>query len=188
MIWILTHSGIHFNPQEPKPEDLCIGDIAHALSLLCRFNGHCRTFYSVAEHCVRVSLSCPPQDALWGLLHDLGEAYLGDLPRPIKAAFPLFDAWEQNLMHTAAEKFGLAWPLPDSVHRADDILLATEIRDLMTRTEDSWELKAQPLAERITPLSPVDAEQAFLQRYAELTRQPHPASTPKPPLAMPLNR
>lgn len=168
MIWILTYSGIHFNPQNPRQEDLQIKDIAHALSLLCRFNGHCRTFYSVAEHSVRVSHACAHKDALWGLLHDLGEAYLGDLPRPIKAAFPKFDQWEENLLKVAAKKFGLSWPMPKSVGKADDILLATEIRDLMADTDETWDLKEKPLACPITPLTPDLSKKAFLDRFRDL--------------------
>jgi len=77
MSWIQTFTGRRFRPRNPAPDDFDIRDVAHALSLLCRFNGHCRVFYSVAEHSVRVSRICPPPAALWGLLHDLGEAYIG---------------------------------------------------------------------------------------------------------------
>src|ERR1017187_10636100 len=77
---ITTFSGIHFWPLLPNPADIRIEDIAHALSNQCRFAGHAREFYSVAEHSVRVSQLCPPEDALWGLLHDASEAYLTDVP------------------------------------------------------------------------------------------------------------
>src|ERR1700674_199080 len=68
----------------PLEEDVCIEDIAHSLSLLCRFTGHVKQFYSVGEHSVRVSYLCPPEYQLWGLLHDAGECYAGDVNRPLK--------------------------------------------------------------------------------------------------------
>ena len=82
--WIQTMSGVIFYPLDPRPEEIRIEDIAHALSHQCRFAGHCREFYSVAEHSVRVSRELPQEFMLWGLLHDASEAYLVDLPRPIK--------------------------------------------------------------------------------------------------------
>jgi hypothetical protein len=79
---ITTFSGVLFRPLLPNPDDIRIADIAHALSQQYRFAGHTRTFYSVAEHSVRVSLLCRPDDALWGLLHDASEAFLTDVPAP----------------------------------------------------------------------------------------------------------
>ena len=72
-------SGIVIDPFDPCPGLIRIADIAHALSMLCRFNGHCRHFYSVAEHSVRVAARCPKGLRLEGLLHDAVEAYLGDV-------------------------------------------------------------------------------------------------------------
>ena len=172
MSWIQTYTGRQFRPQDPAPADFDIRDVAHSLSLLCRFNGHCRVFYSVAEHSVRVSQVCPPDAALWGLLHDLGEAYIGDLPRPIKPLFPRFEEIEEQLLRRAAEAFGLPWPMPPEVRTADDILLATEARDLMETPPASWGLAEQPLPGRIEPLSPAEAERTFLERFSAL--QPRP--------------
>ena len=78
--WLQTYTGIQFWPLDPRPEEIDIQDIAHALSLLCRFNGHCQRFYSVAEHSVHVSTILAPEFGLWGLLHDAAEAYLSDIP------------------------------------------------------------------------------------------------------------
>lgn len=82
--WIQTFSGRQFFPLEPRVEDVCIEDIAHGLSNLCRYAGHCECFYSVAQHCLLVSRVVPREHALRGLLHDASEAYLIDVPRPIK--------------------------------------------------------------------------------------------------------
>src|SRR5664280_563271 len=130
---ITTFSGIRFWPMLPNPADIRIEDIAHALINQCRFGGHAREFYSVAEHCVRVSQNCRPEDALWGLLHDASEAYLSDVPSPMKE-LPEFEAYraaERNLQGTIAARFGLSTEQPRSVTEADRAVLGIEIRDLL---------------------------------------------------------
>lgn len=169
MIWIQTYTGKAFDPLHPEAEALDVVDVAHSLALQCRFNGHCRVFYSVAEHSVRVSLAVPPGLALWGLLHDATEAYVGDLPRPIKHRLPDYQAAEERLMRLVAERFGLVWPMPPEVVEADTRLLATEARDLMAPPPAPWGIGVGPLPERIVPWPAEEAERAFLARYAELT-------------------
>lgn len=166
--WIQTHGGRQFWPLAPRADDIAIADIAHSLSLLCRFNGHCREFYSVAEHSLRVSRICAPEHALWGLLHDAAEAYFGDIPRPVKAQFPAVADMEERLLRAVAEHFALPWPPPAAVRAADEALLATEARDLMGTPPADWRLAAVPLPERIAPLAPAAAELAFLARFHEL--------------------
>ncbi len=168
--WILTFTGKQFTPSDPRPELFDIRDVAHSLSLLCRYNGHCTSFYSVAEHSVRVSQICTEQHQRWGLLHDLGEAYLGDLPRPIKGDFPRFVQYEEALLEMAAGVFDLSWPMPPEVKVADDKLLATEFRDLMVDQSYLKLLAQDPLPGKIEPMGPEAAERAFLERYAELTQ------------------
>jgi hypothetical protein len=173
MNWIQTHSGRRFFVLDPQPEHVDLHDIAHALSLQCRFNGQCREFYSVAEHCVRVSHllpADPPELALplWGLLHDAAEAYVSDLPRPVKAQLPLFAEMEDRVLQAVALRFGLPWPAPDAVWSADDVLLMTEARDLMAPPPEPWSIVADPLPEVIRPLGPREAKIAFLERYEQL--------------------
>jgi hypothetical protein len=168
MSWIQTYTGRQFFPFDPRGEDVDIRDIAHSLSFLCRFNGHCRVFYSVAEHSLRVSRLLGDDLALWGLLHDAAEAYLSDLPRPVKASLPAFVDMEARLLREIARVFGLTWPMPAEVRWADDVLLATEARDLMEPAPASWELDEQPLEGAIVPLAPEEAERAFLERFAAL--------------------
>ncbi len=168
MTWIQTHSGRQFWPLQPSPEHFDIQDIAHSLSLLCRFNGHCRAFYSVAEHSLRVSRACPPEHALWGLLHDLAEAYFGDIPTPVKEQFPDIEAMERRLLAAAALRFDLPWPMPVAVEHADAVLLVTEARDLMGDPPADWGLSATPLEETIHPLTPLEAKAAFLAHFEML--------------------
>lgn len=83
--WIQTYTGKKFFPLHPHQNEYVIEDIAHALSMKCRFAGHCNAFYSVAEHSVKVSRIVAPESQLWGLLHDAAEAYLPDVCQPIKS-------------------------------------------------------------------------------------------------------
>jgi len=170
MSWIQTYIGKQFWPLAPRPQDLDIRDIAHSLSLQCRFNGHCREFYSVADHSVRVAGHLPDDLALWGLLHDAAEAYLGDLTRPLKRQEEAqwFNDAEERLLQVIAATFGLAWPMPEAVRTADDVLLVTEARDLMVEPPADWRLAVEPLADRIEPLAPAAAEALFLERFEAL--------------------
>lgn len=171
--WIQTMTGKKFTPFDPRPEDITIIDIAHALSNLCRFTGHCRFFYSVAEHSVRVSWHVPREDAMWGLLHDASEAYLHDLPRPIKrhAGLAFYREQERRLQGVICATFGLAIEEPQSVGIADSRMLMTERRDLMTRAPEPWAETDEPYAERIRrPWLPRDAHREFRDRYDELVR------------------
>ncbi len=167
--WLQTHTGIHFYPLDPRPEEIDILDIAHSLSLQCRFAGHVREHYSVAEHCVRASWIVPPADALWALLHDAAEAYLVDLPRPLKnlPEFSIYRTAENMIMTAVISRFRLSPHEPKSVRFADDTLLATEARDLMGSTE-GWAPMLVPLKEKIIPWNPETAKDAFLARYVEL--------------------
>ncbi len=172
--FIETHSGVAFRPLSPAAEDIQINDIAHALSNQCRFSGHTHTFYSVAEHCVRVSQLLEewgesPSTILWGILHDASEAYLVDIPTPLKRE-RLFDAYrvaESCLMRTICDRYGLARKQPAIVHKADAVLLATEARDLMPFKPEHWgALTEEPLERKIAPWSSAEAERSFLIRFA----------------------
>lgn len=164
-------------PLEPVTADICIDDIAHALSHQCRFSGHTRAHYSVAEHSVRVSELLeswgePQEVQFWGLLHDASEAYLVDLPQPLKADPRIgvpYKAAEDRLMVAVCERFGLPVKEPPQVRLADGILLATEARDLMPYRPEHWsKLCLKPLTEKIEPWSPLTARRNFLRRYVKV--------------------
>lgn len=133
--WIQTFSGGRIWPLDPRPGEIHIVDIAHSLSMQCRFNGHTSEFYSVAEHCCHVHDLLPAPLKRAGLLHDASEAYLCDLPRPLKKSpgfGTLYQAVERELEATIAARFGFDFPYASAVHDADARLLATEAAQLMS--------------------------------------------------------
>lgn len=167
---ILTQSGNYFDFTKPEECDFDIYDIAHALSNICRFTGHTRRFYSVAQHSVLVSLVVDPQHAMAGLLHDAAEAFIGDVSRPLKAMLPDYKAIEQRVEAAVLGRFGLPPKLPPVVKTADLVMLATEKRDLMPRSGNLLTVLSgfEPRPEPITPVSPQLAKRMFLARYEQL--------------------
>lgn len=169
--WYQTFLSKQFFILEPRPEDVDVRDIAHHLALQNRFGGATRVPYSVAEHSVRASRIVPPEDALWALLHDAHEAYCQDVVRPLKKQLRDYGPIEDRMARTVAERFGLWSPMPASVRRADEIMLVTEMRDLMGSPPAPWVFneEVQPLAQTIYPWSWEEAERSFLRRFEELT-------------------
>jgi len=170
---IKLYTGKIFYVTNPRVNDVDIRDIAHALSNQGRFSGHTSVFYSVAEHSVRASYYVAPELALCALLHDATEAYLVDLPRPIKRETELgkyYSKIESILWDAIAERFGLPDFMPREVKVVDSRMLATEMRDLMGGVYGSWVDGGTPFDEKVVPLAlPFQAEQLFLDRYYELT-------------------
>lgn len=168
--WIQTHSGRRFCPTNPNPDAIVIQDIAHALSMQCRFSGHCKKFYSVAQHSVLVSYICDSQDALWGLMHDASEAYLVDIPRPLKQSGKLngYVEFERVMQEAVCRRFGLPMKEPPSVKKADTVLLATEARDLMSPLHSDWQQPVEPLPFLIEAWGPDKAKDMFMKRFFEL--------------------
>lgn len=171
-MWIETYTGRKFWPLAPRAEDVCIEDIAHALSQKCRFTGHTRTFYSVAQHSVIVSWHCSDENALWGLLHDAAEAYLPDVARPIKPYLDGFREIEDRVLQAVAERFGLPWPMPFEIAEVDLRVLAAERRDVMGPSGHEWELLCgvEPADECIWEWLPHEAEATFIHAFKEIGR------------------
>ena len=170
---IQLRSGTYFDPFDPEPESILIEDIAHALSMLCRFNGHTCHFYSVAEHSCWVSHLVPPEHQLTALLHDATEAYIADVTRPVKQQLSGYKAIERDLWLAIAARFDLPSVLPDCVYQADRVLLATERRDLMTEQSDVWAALCNitPMAIRIDPVEPMVAKSMFLSLFNKYQHQ-----------------
>lgn len=154
---IRTFTGIMINVFNPKANDICIEDIAHALSNQCRFTGHTARFYSVAEHSLKCAELVQNEHKLAALLHDAAEAYLVDIPSPIKLAMPEYRNWEEKLMRVIARKFGFQYPLHPTVKQADHTWLELEWENLML--ENNWRT-----------LTPADARTLFLETFDTLTK------------------
>ena len=172
--WIQTYSGRRFNPTKPNPSSIVIQDVAHALSLQCRFSGHTRQFYSVAQHSVGVSYLCDRQDALWGLLHDASEAYLVDIPNPLKRSgkFDAYLDFEKNMMQAVCIRFNLPPDEPASVKAADRKMLEIEAQELMSPLRSDWQPKIEKSFLGITALSPQESKNLFIKRFLELCDYP----------------
>ena len=168
---IRTYTGTLFDFLEPEKSPISIEDIAHALSLLCRFAGHCKEFYSVAEHSYRVSYVCPEEHALWGLMHDASEAYCVDVPRPLKhlEGMENYREHEKRVMRAICGWFNMNPVEPPEVKAADMVLLVTEQRDLLKNSIPDFRI--QPLITGIKPVSSDVAERLFLQRFDQLTKK-----------------
>ena len=151
-----TYSGKTINVFNPNPDAICIDDIAHALSNLCRFTGHTLRFYSVAEHSVRASELVDPEHQLAALLHDASEAYLVDIPTPVKIMMPQYREWEYKLMRVIAEKFGFRYPLHRQVEKADKALLKAEWMEQITCEIDYY------------PYSNTEARAEFMNTYNKI--------------------
>ena len=166
--WIQTYTGKKFYPLDPRPEDVCLLDIAHALSLTCRYNGHCNVFYSVAEHSFRMSVADIPGCPKWKLLHDAAEAYVSDVPRPIKPMLSEYRDLENAVMKVIAHKYDLRECDQGLIKAADMVMLATEKRDVVNASPP-WSLHLPaPLPDKINPMRPQVAEWLFLRRAVRL--------------------
>jgi hypothetical protein len=169
--WLQTFSGKQIFPLDPKPDQICIEDIAHALSQICRFNGHTHSFYSVAEHSVFVALNVPVEHRVAALLHDASEAYLCDLPRPVKYNVVGYAEAEQRLMQAIADKFGFKLPLADCIKAADNRILLNEREQMLRPSDLEWggfdDLEPLP-GVQLRGWLPRAAEAAFLEVFYTL--------------------
>ena len=168
--WVYTFSGHKFDYLNPKKEEIDIIDIAHSLSHQCRFNGHTPTFFSVAQHSAIISNIVSQENALWGLLHDATETYIGDLPSPLKGILPEYKALENLIFEVIASKFGLSPEIPEEVKVADKRMLATEARDLFgVDAVKEWNLPFSPFSMTIKPVNQPTAFKMFIEQYKKLT-------------------
>ncbi|RWN51462.1 MAG: hypothetical protein EOS04_24140 [Mesorhizobium sp.] len=166
-----TYTARQFWPLDARPDEVHIEDIAHALSLQCRYAGHCLKFYSVAEHSVMLArwlteMGESDETALTGLLHDATEAYLVDMPRPVKRSLNDYRLHEAVLWKVVAERYGLPEVMPAIVHEADDRIIADELVNLRPMP---WHAKHDdPLHVDLKFWTPEQAEAEFLAAYHAL--------------------
>jgi hypothetical protein len=174
IVVIETYTGVPFNLAEPDPEQVCLEDIAVALSRICRFTGHCRHFYSVAEHSVLASMlaerkgeSVAVQQAT--LMHDATEAYIGDINSPLKRMLGTsITKIEGKIRAAINERFNLA---DLAVHDYDLIMLASEAAALMPSGGAWWGLPMEPDAwvqKHIVGCIPDTAKKFFLKQCERL--------------------
>jgi 5'-deoxynucleotidase YfbR-like HD superfamily hydrolase len=170
--YVSTFQGNRFFLTNPHIDDVAIEDIAHGLAYQCRFNGQTKEFYSVAQHSLMVMSLVPVEHQFSALLHDAAEAYLGDMVKPLKNLFPEFSVIEARVMEIIGHRFGLDLAhLDPSIKQADWIALATEKRDLMPHSVESWDYLQgiAPLPEAIRAMPPQDAKIAFLDAFERCT-------------------
>jgi len=161
---IRTFTGIYINVFDPKPEDICIEDIAHALSNQCRFGGHLPDYYSVAQHSILCCKMTDDEYKLQALLHDASEAYLLDIPRPIKQGLSNYKEIENKLMRVIADKFGFTHPLDEVIKDIDEWALVVEWKYLMIK---QFEINRLPLLKEIVDIK--DVKEEFIKTYNILT-------------------
>jgi len=174
--WIQLVSGGVFHILDPQQDEIDIVDIGHALGQMCRFTGHVRRFYSVAEHCVHASHLTPKSSALWALLHDASEAYIADINRPLKhytEVGPAYMTVEKKIMDAVCLKFHLDPTQPQAVTDADHAMLYAEKEQLLPTMEwgTKWADNTTPAPIKIRCWSPEVAKVEFLHRFYELTNQ-----------------
>lgn len=171
--WMQTFTGRQFWPLDPRPEEICIEDIAHSLAMQCRYAGHSIRFYSVAEHCVHIArraLSTGNGNALWGLLHDASEAYLIDVPRPLKPFLPGYKAIEAQVQMNVCIAFGLPIEMPEEIRQLDGDILRDESFQNMTTPPVAWDFPThRSLGISLNYWSPELAEMHFLDTFKALT-------------------
>lgn len=180
--WIQVASGGAFYPLDPRPEEVHIEDIAHALSHICRFTGHTQEFLSVAQHCVHAAQFARPDCVLHALLHDAAEAYIGDMATPVKKCLMFWDGTQQrtiedveeNILRVIYQALGLERPSTEEaleVRRVDRLLLSWEAHELLSPLHPGWAeyVGERPALPALVSWKPEQAEELFLLAYDEFT-------------------
>lgn len=168
--WIQTFTGKKYSLLNPQPEAVDIMDIAHALSMICRYTGHIDRFYSVAEHSFLLSYQVPEEFALEGLLHDATEAYVNDLSKPLKELLPEYNSIEAKHYEVISRVFGIPPTMSDTVKEADARMLMTEHHLAMKPAPDTWgypDIAPYPNL-KLLHMNPQQACSVFISRYFEL--------------------
>lgn len=166
--WIRTYSGKKFYVFDPKQKDITIKDIAHALSLICRFTGHTEDLYSVGQHSLLVMELCPEEFKLEGLTHDFPEAYVTDLATPIKRQMSNYREIEDNLHVAIAKKFHLQFPMPKIIKEIDTEVFNMEWAYLMEKNKKIKSGKFRMEKDRFQILSPKEVEQKIIENFNRL--------------------
>lgn len=175
--FVATFTGRAFFPLAPKPEAITIIDIAHHLSNQVRYNGSARVFYSTAQHCCLLTdyveknvQNVQPIDCLQMLMHDAAEAWLIDVPRPIKQHMPQYRKWDYDVTMCVRSWLGLdGVPIPSWQDEFDSRIIADEREQIMNPSQLDWQHDVEPLGVLIEPWEPALAEQQFLMRWSHFS-------------------
>lgn len=174
---IECHSGTFFEFLDPKPEQVNINDIAHSLSMQCRFVGHSSRFYSVAEHSwhvARMLSGTPLSVQLGGLLHDASESYITDVPSPIKRHLANYEDIEDKIQAAVFERYDLEFPMHPAIKLADRAMLSIEAHYLLPSRGNGWDMwrhyKRAGIQDAYRPvgMGPDQAKECFLDKFTEL--------------------
>ena len=180
MTWCATYTGKKFDYKNLNRDNICIEDIAHALSQICRFGGHCNRFYSVAEHSVLLCRFFERQDkdelAKYALLHDAAEAYVGDMVYPLRCVMPMeHKKLETTILNLIMSKYGVSFSgdaasAVEEINMADKRLTQAEARELNSRWNvDEWHPQGlHPLSVNIKCWGPFQAKDRFLEAFKQL--------------------
>lgn len=167
--WCRTYTGAQVFFDKPEDSTITFLDIAHQLANLSRFTGASNSPYSIAQHSVLVAYHCP-ENAWEGLMHDASEAFLNDIPKPLKVLLPDYQKIEDRFSVWLSERFKFQYPFPDEVHTADLRLLATEMRSMMAQS-DHESLKCLPFNYKIRPVSHIKARKLFLSAFEDIRKK-----------------
>ena len=169
--FIETYNGGTFDYLFPEDSKITIEDIARGLSKVCRFGGQIASFYSVAQHCTIMSYQVEPQFALEALLHDASEAFMCDVPKPLKTMLPDYCVIEKRVEKFLCKKFGVPFPMSKEIKVADLRMLATEKEWLLPNSNLCWKILdgVLPYGIVIDPEEHSLAMEKFINRYNELT-------------------
>lgn len=164
-----TYTGRKFWSMDPRADEVFIEDIAHSLAMQSRYAGHCVRFYSVAEHCVLMARKLRWEGvevALWALLHDSSEAYLVDVPRPVKPYLAGYKDAEAKVMAAVCDRYGLPREMPEIVHDADNRIIGDELVNLVPM---EWHARYnEPLGVSLKYWSPERAKDEFMATFDAL--------------------
>ena len=171
---ITTYTGKHFDPVHPQMDKIDIKDVAHALSLTCRGNGHVKTFFSVGQHCINCAMEARERGysarvVMACLVHDASESYMSDVPRPFKRTLVEYQKAEEVIIDLVYHKFvgsSLTKEEASLVKRIDDDMLYFDLRELLNEMPEGEEPKLKrPISFEFVPFGEI--EERYLKLYEE---------------------
>ena len=168
--WISTSTGRRFHIFRPTEEEIVLEEAVHALCMLCRFNGHTSEFYSVAQHSIYVSMMCSEENALCGLMHDIPEAYIGDMATPLKRQMYAYNKVESKIWDIVSTKFRLPKKMPTEIKEADKKAFRMEWAYLMGGENIENEKFLIP-REEFNKKTPAEVKEEFTKLFYKLVER-----------------